>query len=72
MSYTEHQISWPVQSAGRWSRKCIVELGMLAGCGGNLDAVIWEWQLEVQKDNAGRSADAVAERAGDIDARMLA
>jgi hypothetical protein len=43
---------------------------LLAGCGPNLDAAMWDCQLEVQKGNAGKSADAAAERARDIEACM--
>lgn len=43
---------------------------MLAGCGGNLDSEMWGCQLEVQKGNAGRSADAQAEKSRDIEACM--
>jgi hypothetical protein len=42
----------------------------LAGCGENLDAPMWECQFEVQKGNAGKSADAAAERARDIESCM--
>lgn len=43
---------------------------LLAGCGPNLDAAMWDCQLEVQRGNAGKSADAAAERARDIEACM--
>jgi len=43
----------------------------LAGCSGNLDAAMWECQLEVQKGNAGKSAEANAERGRAIEACML-
>lgn len=42
------------------------------GCGKNLDAAMWECQLDVQKGNAGKSAEASAERARDIEACMEA
>lgn len=44
----------------------------LAACSRNLDSVMWECQLEVQKSNAGKSAEAAAERAHDIEACMEA
>ena len=43
---------------------------LLAGCGRNLDAEMWECQLSVQKGNAGKDAAAAAERARDIEACM--
>lgn len=45
---------------------------LMAGCGKNLDAAMWDCQLEVQKGNAGQSAEAAAERARDIEACMRA
>jgi hypothetical protein len=48
----------------------VVPLLLLAGCGGNPDAQMWECQLEVQKGNAGKSADAAAERASAIESCM--
>jgi len=43
---------------------------VLAGCEGNLDSVMWDCQLEVQKGNAGKSADAAEERSHAIEACM--
>ncbi len=43
---------------------------ILAGCGQNLDSVMWDCQLDVQKGNAGRSPADVAERDRDINACM--
>jgi len=42
----------------------------LTACGRNLDAAMWDCQLEVQKGNAGKSAVAAAERATDIESCM--
>ena len=43
---------------------------VLAGCGETLDSAMWGCQLEVQKGNAGKSGEALAERARDIAACM--
>ena len=43
---------------------------LLAGCGQNLDSEMWECQLSVQKENAGKDAAAAAERSRDIEACM--
>lgn len=43
---------------------------LLAGCGQNLDSEMWECQLSVQKGNAGKDAEAAAERSRDIEACM--
>jgi hypothetical protein len=43
---------------------------VLCGCSQSHDAAMWECQLAVQKDNAGKSAAAAAERARDIEACM--
>jgi hypothetical protein len=45
---------------------------LATGCGGNLDSAMWECQLDVQKANAGRSPEALEERARDIEACMAA
>ena len=47
-----------------------VALLMLAGCGRQPDAAMWECQLEAQKGNAGKSAEAATERGWAIDACM--
>lgn len=44
----------------------------LVGCGQNLDAAMWNCQLDAQKGNAGKSADAAAERGRTITACMEA
>ena len=44
---------------------------IVPGCGKSFDVALWDCQLEVQKDNAGRSPEATAERVRDIDACML-
>jgi hypothetical protein len=44
----------------------------LTGCGNNLDSPMWECQFAVQKENPGRSAEAIADRAVEIDACMSA
>jgi hypothetical protein len=43
---------------------------ILGGCQGSLDSVVWDCQLEVQKGNAGKSAEAVDERGRDIESCM--
>ncbi len=43
---------------------------LLSGCGRNPDEAMWECQLMVQKGNAGKSAEAVAERSRDIEVCM--
>ena len=52
------------------TRKAVLVTILLAGCGENLDSVIWACQLEVQKGNAGKSAAAADERLRDIEACM--
>ncbi len=42
------------------------------GCSKNLDSAMWECQLEAQKGNAGKSAEAAQERGRDITACMEA
>ncbi len=44
----------------------------LTGCSKNLDSAMWECQLEAQKGNAGKSAEAAQERGRDITACMEA
>ena len=56
-------------TAGVVAATCLAIL-VTAGCGRNLDAQMWECQLAVQKDNAGKSAAAAALRARDIEACM--
>lgn len=43
---------------------------LVCGCAPNLDAQMWDCQLEVQKGNAGKSPEAAVERARDIAACM--
>lgn len=43
---------------------------ILCGCSQNLDSAMWDCQLEVQKGNAGKSAEAAAERGREITACM--
>jgi hypothetical protein len=43
---------------------------MLVGCDSSLDSLLWECQLAAQKENAGRSTEAIADRAVAIDACM--
>lgn len=43
---------------------------LIAGCSENLDAVMWDCQLAVQSENAGKSSEAAAERAAAIEACM--
>lgn len=50
----------------------VISLGVLTACGQALDSVMWECQLAVQKENPGRSAEAIADRAVEIDACMKA
>ena len=45
---------------------------VLAGCQGNLDSVMWDCQLAVQKGNAGKSAEAAEERGHAIESCMRA
>lgn len=56
------------------ARNCVVQIlfaaALLAGCAKNRDADLWDCQLAVQKDNAGRDAAAEAERLRDIAACM--
>jgi len=40
----------------------IMMLLILAGCGQDVDANMWDCQLQAQKDNAGKSAEAIVER----------
>ena len=47
-------------------RLLILSILTINGCGQNLDATMWECQLEVQKGNAGKSMAAAEERARDI------
>jgi hypothetical protein len=42
----------------------------ITGCGQNLDSVVWDCQLAVQKENAGKSAAAADQRNHDIEACM--
>jgi hypothetical protein len=52
-------------------RLCLtLAAALLAGCGKNLDAVMWDCQFKVQQGNAGKSADDAAERTHDIEACM--
>jgi hypothetical protein len=52
------------------ARNCVVQIliatALLAGCAKNPDADLWDCQLAVQKDNAGKDAAAAAERLRDI------
>jgi hypothetical protein len=50
--------------------RILLALLTLAGCVENLDSVMWSCQLEVQKDNAGKSVDAIAQKARDIEICM--
>lgn len=50
----------------------IAVLASLAACAENPDPAMWQCQLEVQKGNAGKSAEAAAERTRDIHACMEA
>lgn len=50
--------------------RLVLALLVLAGCEGSLDSVMWDCQLEVQKGNAGKSADAAEERGHAIEACM--
>lgn len=43
---------------------------LIAGCGEDLDAVMWDCQLAVQSENAGKSPEAAEERAEAIEACM--
>lgn len=52
------------------SASIFIACAVLSACSANYDAEMWECQLAVQKDNAGRSAEAAAERARDITACM--
>ena len=45
---------------------------VLTGCSGNLDSVMWDCQLEAQKGNAGKSAEAAEERGHAIESCMRA
>jgi hypothetical protein len=45
-------------------------LCLMTGCAPSPDAALWDCQLGVQKGNAGRSTDAIAERGRDITACM--
>jgi hypothetical protein len=47
-----------------------IALLMLVGCGENLDSVMWGCQLEIQKGNAGKSGEALTEKARDIERCM--
>lgn len=58
----------PWRQAAVWL--CAIGALSLAACNSGGDAAMWQCQLEVQKGNAGRSAEANAERARDIDACM--
>jgi hypothetical protein len=50
--------------------RTLVALLLLAGCGPSPDSVMWSCQLDVQKGNASKSGDALAEKIRDIDACM--
>ena len=51
----------------------VVVLGLaVTGCGQNLDSVVWDCQLAVQKENAGKSTAAAGQRNHDIEACMRA
>ncbi len=50
--------------------RMVLALLMLTGCEGNLDSVMWDCQLEVQKGNAGKSAEAAEERGHSVEACM--
>ena len=51
-------------ASGRIRR--VIALLILAGCGQNVDADMWDCQLQAQKDNAGQSAEAIVARSRDI------
>jgi hypothetical protein len=67
---------WPhIHAKGRAMSLAIrfaLVLLILTGCEGNLDSVMWDCQLEVQKGNAGKSAEAAEERGHAIEACMRA
>jgi hypothetical protein len=42
----------------------------LGGCGPTLDEMMWECELQVQRENAGRSAEAIAKKAHAIEVCM--
>lgn len=52
--------------------RIVLSLLVLAGCEGNLDAVMWDCQLEVQKGNAGKSQEAAEERGHAVESCMRA
>ena len=54
------------------SARIVLVLLVLAGCEGNLDAVMWDCQLEVQKGNAGKSVEAAEERGHAVESCMCA
>ncbi len=47
-----------------------VGLALLTACGRDRDEEMWDCQLSVQKENAGKDAEAAAERLRDIEACM--
>ncbi|MGE5466751.1 MAG: hypothetical protein ACM3Y9_04935, partial [Ignavibacteria bacterium] len=48
----------------------LAALALAAGCARNVNEDMWDCQLSVQKENAGKDAAAAAERARDIEACM--
>lgn len=54
------------------SARIVLALLVLAGCEGNLDAPMWDCQLEVQKGNAGKSVEAAEERGHAVESCMRA
>jgi hypothetical protein len=52
--------------------RIFLALLVLAGCGGNLDSEMWNCQLEAQKGNAGKSAEAAEERGHAVESCMRA
>jgi hypothetical protein len=50
--------------------RIVLALLVLTGCGGNLDSVMWDCQLEVQKGNAGKSEEAAEERGHAVESCM--
>ena len=52
--------------------RMVLTLLVLTGCGGSLDSVMWDCQLEVQKGNAGKSVEAAEERGHAVESCMRA
>lgn len=48
----------------------IFSILLLGGCGPSLDEAMWECELQAQKENAGRSAEAIDEKAHAIEVCM--